>query len=216
MHGGHNVTIRGVLLAALCTGAPAVAGATGWLHRCWHMVGTCFKAGAGWGRAAYDAALPPTHQKALKDMHSRMEDAYKTAKEHGAFTCAKQMSMGPPDLYIRHEELFNDAVTKLLGSAADTTKQQRGLLITGSWGMGKTTLARDVAKALSPKSPGECGKLRWQPVALGLETSAAVVPQTQQCSLRWPFACRTSRHVHAIQLCTAELQPEVISCHNLP
>lgn len=101
-----------------------------------------------------EAAFKPTYKEELAGLQVSLETAYNNAKEHGAFTYAMQMSRGPPDLYIRHEALFKEATQKLVKSAKDSTKQQRGLLIRGSWGMGKTTLARDVAMELSPQKPG--------------------------------------------------------------
>lgn len=117
-------------------------------------------------------------------MRRSLSTAYSNAQVHGAFVYTKQMSMILPKLYIRHEALFTEAIQKLVDSASSCgdTEQQRGLLIMGSWGMGKTTLAKDVAKALSPQTPGGCQNNGHTDTQLGLPAHWAQMRHLE-CSL---------------------------------
>lgn len=121
--------------------------AAGWLKPCW---GWCIK----WCGAVKDAALAPRYKRQLQQLSARLEAAVAAAEKHGAFTYAQPLQQGLPELYIRHPGLFLDVTMKLRQQADDAARTPgmpgvRGVLITGSRGTGKSTLAKDVALALA-------------------------------------------------------------------
>lgn len=102
--------------------------------------------------AAKDAAFPPKQRHQLEGLQKRLENAFKLAEQHGAFTYAQQLPWGLLRLYIRHPGLWQEVRDKLHKVAADPSLQ--GVLITGARGMGKSTLARDVALSFQQGTHG--------------------------------------------------------------
>ena len=128
-----------------------VTNAAGWLKSC---MGWCSRCGK-WCAASRDAALPPRYQQQLPQLRAKLQDAMEAAEKNGAFTYVQQLQRGLPRLYIRHEELYQEVSHKLHQEAAAACAPSmasepgvRGVLITGSRGTGKSTLARDVALSL--------------------------------------------------------------------
>lgn len=122
--------------------------AAGRLKSCWAW---CIK----WCAASRNAALPPRCQQQLQQLSTRLDKAVEAAEKNGAFTYVQQLRRGLPLLYIPHEELCQEVTDKLRREAAavcapgmPAASGVRGVLITGSRGMGKSTLARDVALRL--------------------------------------------------------------------
>jgi predicted AAA+ superfamily ATPase len=100
--------------------------------------------------------MPPRYLHQLPQLRARQQEAVEAAENNGAFTYAQQLQRGLPRLYIRHEGLFQEVTGKLRQEAAAAASVPgmaaepgvRGVLITGSRGTGKSTLARDVALSL--------------------------------------------------------------------
>jgi len=124
-----------------------------WSHKLRKLLLCCSGSSKTVLAAAKDAAFPPKQRHQLEGLKGRLKDAFNTAEKHGAFTYAQQLPWGLPRLYIRHPGLWQEVTDKLHKVAADPSLQ--GVLITGARGMGKSTLARDVA--LSFQQGMHCG-----------------------------------------------------------
>lgn len=122
-------------------------------------VAACF---GRWGKAAAAAAFVPRWKHDLQQLQQQLQAALDNAEKFGAFKSALPIPTGLPRFYIRHAPLWQQVVHSIEqqqlqhgaaavaaaeagGVPASSTGGLRGVLITGQRGMGKSTLALDVA-----------------------------------------------------------------------
>ncbi len=99
--------------------------------------------GRGIAAAAVDAALPPDWWTRLPAVRQKLEQQVKSAADQGAFAFGSTFSGTKHALYIRPIGLFHKVKEKL--SQVVDARKTAGVLIWGSKGMGKTSLAKDIA-----------------------------------------------------------------------
>jgi hypothetical protein len=106
------------------------------------------------GRAIVDATFNPDWWTRLPAVRKELEQQVNNAAAQGAFIYSSTFCEEQHPLYIRPTGLFEDVKEKLRqgehakvgqGEAAEVASGTRGVLIYGSKGMGKTSLAKDVA-----------------------------------------------------------------------
>jgi predicted AAA+ superfamily ATPase len=100
--------------------------------------------------APVNATFPPKWVKLLPAVCQQLQEQVMKAQDQGAFKFASTFSDTRHPLYIQPSGLFKRVKDELLGKGellreAAQTGQPRGVLIWGSKGMGKTSLAKDVA-----------------------------------------------------------------------
>ena len=85
-----------------------------------------------------------------------MSTALEMANKLDAFLSAIPIATGRVRLYVQQTDLYNGVVTSLESqSALKSANGLRGVLIHGNHGMGKSTLAKDIALSFRNEA-GEC------------------------------------------------------------
>ncbi len=100
----------------------------------------------GTAAAARDAAFTPEWATRFHELWQALEKQVESAAKQGAFTFASTFPSKTHALYIRPTGLFDKAKSILMRQEdAGVASETRGVLIWGSKGMGKTSLAKDIA-----------------------------------------------------------------------
>lgn len=82
------------------------------------------------------AAFWPRWKTRLPELKEGLQSALDAAQKGGAFIATKQTSRDLPDLYTRHQQLYQ--------AVLDSLTEHKAVLISGEEGTGKAALALDV------------------------------------------------------------------------
>jgi hypothetical protein len=109
------------------------------------------------------AVIPPDWVTRVPEVTSRLRERVKAAREANVFNFATTVCEKVPSLYIRPRGLYEEVVHRLTPpDGVPPSGSARGVLIWGGRGMGKTSLARDVAHAFAFDSGGALPEGAWR------------------------------------------------------